>query len=75
MKQIKTAIIWRKSVYDNDYVCRCDKKLMENGEVCDDMLYDLEEDELICPDCKWNVAKYTTVEKAYASGAIPSVQA
>lgn len=67
---MKNAFIWRKSIYDNDYVCKCGKKLMTNFEIADDMLYDRNTDELICPNCHLNVAKLTTVDNAYSMGAI-----
>ena len=65
---MKDAIIWRKSIHDNDYVCRCGKKLFENGEVAEDVLTDT--DYLICPQCRWLVAKLSTVEDAIKSGAM-----
>lgn len=61
------AIIWRKSIYDNDYKCRCGKKLYEHGDVVGDV--QVYADYLICPNCGWNVAKLTTEEKAVKSGA------
>lgn len=54
MKQ--PAIIWRESIYNNDYVCRCGKVLMDKGKLCEDMLVDVDTMELICPQCKLNVA-------------------
>lgn len=62
------AIIWRKSIHDNDYVCKCGQKLMEKGEA---NLISMEDSEyLFCPKCGWNVAKLTTVEEAVKSGAM-----
>lgn len=65
MKDNKTAIIWRKSIFENDYKCKCGKVLYARGKVSDDVLVDTETDTLYCPVCKWNVAKVTTVDKAY----------
>lgn len=54
----KTAIIWRKSIYDNDFKCRCNYKLInEHGTPKSDILVDMTSDMLFCPLCKWNVAK------------------
>lgn len=61
---MKKAIIWRKSVYDDDYVCRCGKKLMINDDPVNDLLFDTSTQQLICPDCMWNVAKVTTYDIA-----------
>lgn len=60
----KTVIVWRESVYKNDYICRCGKKLFEGKNIPDDMLFDTETDELICPECGWNVARISSFEKA-----------
>lgn len=69
------AFIWRKSIYDNDYVCRCGKELMKNGNVVDDMLFNTETNELICPKCGLNVAKETTEIEALEIGAFRSEKA
>ena len=70
MNKNDKVIIWRKSIYDNDYVCKCGKKLLINDDVAEDMLYDQNNKELICPNCMWNVAKVTTYEKAVKIGAM-----
>lgn len=63
-KNQKNAIIWRKSIHDRDYICKCGKELMKNGEVVNDVLYDTKREELICPNCMWTVAKITTYDYA-----------
>ena len=69
------AIIWRKSIYDKDYVCRCGVQLMKNGNIIDDVLYNTETNELICPKCGLNVAKITTEKEALKKGAFRSEKA
>lgn len=49
-------IIWRESVYKNDFVCRCGEQLMKDGEISKAILYDEVLRFLICPKCKNNVA-------------------
>lgn len=52
----KTAIIWRKSVYDNNFICKCGEELMHGEEIKDTVLFDTRTNTLICPKCKLNVA-------------------
>ena len=63
MKDNRTAIIWRKSIYENDYKCKCGMTLYANGKVSDDVL--VSDNSLYCPICGWCVAKLTTIEVAY----------
>lgn len=65
------AIIWRKSIYENNYICRCGEKLMEDNvlNVNEDCGY------VICPKCKWLVAKLSTVDEAIKSGAMRDYEA
>ena len=65
---MRKAIIWRKSIYDADYVCKCGKELFVNNQIPDDML--VYGDYLVCPQCGLNVAKLTTEEQAVKSGAM-----
>ena len=62
------ALIWRESVYKNDFVCTCGHKL-----------YNVDEDELdavifedtkgvYCPECNSMVAIITTVEEDTPKG-------
>lgn len=60
----KNAIIWRESVYHNDFKCKCGKVLFANNNVVEDVLYDTENDLLICPKCLKVVAKITTEKEA-----------
>ena len=63
----KNAIIWRESVYKNDFTCGCGKVLFENGNVVNDVLYDPQSDLLVCPNCLKVVAKITTEKEAAKS--------
>ena len=60
----KNAIIWRKSIYDNDYICRCGKTLFKDGKFTKGIMIIPDADIVICPNCKWNVARITTEEEA-----------
>lgn len=60
----KNAIVWRESIYKNDYKCSCGKKLFENGDVVNDVLFDTRRDELICPVCMKVVAKLMDEKEA-----------
>ena len=68
-KKIKNAIIWRESVYNNDFVCSCGKVLFENNQLPGDLLYDNFEDLIVCPNCRKVVARVTTEEDAIKFGA------
>lgn len=65
------AIIWRKSIHDSDYICRCGHKLMDNNEmdVVEDTGY------ILCPKCGYLVAKTSTVEEAIKNGAMRDYEA
>lgn len=52
---MKDAIIWRKSIQENEYVCRCGKKLAKDGKVAKDIVKEM--GYLICPSCNYLVAK------------------
>ena len=52
----KNAIVWRESIYKNDYKCSCGKVLFENNDIAKDVLVDVERDELYCPNCMKRVA-------------------
>lgn len=65
---MKDAIIWRKSIFENDYVCRCGKKLMSKGKIAKDIVEEM--NYLICPSCNYLVAKLSTIEDAEKEGAI-----
>ena len=68
-KDLRNAIVWRKSIYDKDYVCGCGKKLFDDGKMAEDVLFDPESRYLFCPKCFLNVAKWLTVDEAYSEGA------
>ena len=51
-----TAIIWRESVYKNNFVCSCGYEFMKDGELAETMLYDTAQKMLVCPRCKKRVA-------------------
>lgn len=55
----KTAIIWRKSVYENDFRCNVCKAALFNADtmtVKDEVIIDEEKQSMFCPDCKNKVA-------------------
>lgn len=68
-QRIKNAIVWRESVFKNDFKCSCGKVLFENDQIPDDMLYDTFDDLLVCPVCRKTVAKLMTEEDAMRIGA------
>ena len=70
----KNAIVWRKSVYDNDYKCSCGKILFEKGDLISDVLIDISNDAIICPKCMKVVAAIMN-EKDAKKIAIRGVQA
>ena len=57
----REAFIWRKSIYDRDFVCSCGKRLAdENGFPNGDTLYNQANGDVICPNCKI-VAAHTQI--------------
>ena len=67
---MKLAIIWRESIYHNDFKCNCGKQLMNDYELSGDILVDKSRNMLICPDCLREVAKLTTEEYALKTKAM-----
>ena len=61
---MKNAIIWRESIYLNDFKCKCGKQLMNDNKLVDDILFDEKREMFICPECLRDVAKLTTEEYA-----------
>lgn len=61
---MKKTIIWRESIYHNNFTCKCGKQLMKDEEILDDVLYDESRKELVCPNCYLVVGKETTLEMA-----------
>lgn len=61
---MKTAIVWRESIYHNDFKCNCGKELMIDNELSKDILYDEKRKRLICPNCLKDVAIITTEDYA-----------
>ena len=56
----KTAIIWRESVYKNDFRCNVCKAALFNADtktVKDEVLIDETTNLMYCPDCKNLVAR------------------
>lgn len=51
------AIVWRESVYKNDFKCSCGFPLMTEGTINRDVLYNPHDKLLICPKCQKVVAK------------------
>lgn len=50
-------IIWRKSIYENDFKCNsCGMDLMKDGELNQTILSDREGKYLFCPRCKNMIA-------------------
>ena len=61
MKQ--PAIIWRESIYKNNFTCNCGEKLgSDEGDPIPDMLMDEEESYLVCPKCMKTAARLEMVE-------------
>ena len=64
------AVVWRKSVVDNNYKCEYGHLLFKNGNICDDVLVDdangdlSDNSSLFCPECRKYVAYITSVEEA-----------
>ena len=74
----KQAIIWRKSIHDRDYICRCGKKLMTNDTISEDLKVVGNRyvgKELVCPNCGWNVAKLMSYAEAIRLGAMRDAEA
>ena len=52
------VIVWRESVYKNDFKCSCGFPLMTaEGKIDRDVLYNPHDKLLICPRCQKVVAK------------------
>jgi len=71
----KTAIVWRESVYKNDFRCNnCKKKLADDGVPIETALLvapdypQKDQDTLICGDCKNPVAIMSLVETDLEGG-------
>jgi len=73
-----TAIIWRESVYKNDFTCSCGYDFMKDGELAETMLYDTKQKVLVCPRCKKRVAKiienYETDDKNIVEGRMDNLR-
>lgn len=50
------VIVWRESVYKNDFKCSCGYQLMTEGKIDRSVLYNPHEKILICPECQKVVA-------------------
>lgn len=52
----RDVLIWRDSVYHNNFVCSCGRVLAKDGVVADGVLYDTKTRYLYCPRCEKAVA-------------------
>ena len=50
------VMIWRESVYKNGFKCSCGERLMKDGIMKENLLFDPVENLVICPKCKKVVA-------------------
>lgn len=75
MKDNRPALIWRKTMYFNNFECSCGHVCFKDGKVADDMLFDPEEQMLVCPKCYRYVAQVSTVDAAIRSGARQGAEA
>lgn len=66
---MKKAVIWRESVYKNDFRCNvCKEKLSNNGVPSEEILSDEEGRVLYCPTCRNCVAYVKDIEIDLPSG-------
>lgn len=54
-----TAFIWRQSIYDNEFKCKCGYKLYKpyKHSPASDVKVDITNGVLYCPKCGWLVGK------------------
>ena len=54
-----TAIIWRQSIYENEFKCKCGYKLYKpvKNKLDRDVIVDFTNALLYCPKCGWVVGK------------------
>ena len=69
------AIVWRESIYMNNYLCKCGKKLWSDGDAAGDLLVDIDNGGMYCPECGWLVAYLTTEDQAMKDGAMRGAEA
>ena len=50
----KIATVWRKSIYKNNYKCKCGHKLSENGDEPDHCLIFAEMQEMVIKSKPWS---------------------
>lgn len=53
------ALIWRESIYKNEFKCKCGYKLYKpyKNELAHDIILDITNATLCCPRCGWLVGK------------------
>lgn len=59
MARPTTAFIWRQSIYENEFKCKCGYKLYkpEKNEPGRDVMIDITNGAIYCPKCGWVVGK------------------